>query len=217
MPRAELRITVPEATWVGELSRAHPSARFRVLVALGDDDSGVALVELADDDDVEAVLEGMQSAEAVVSVDVLRRGDRGALVQFETTTPLLLTVARRSGVPLELPVDPVDGEIRREVTASRERLSELGDTLSEFGVRFVVEAVHRDVDAAELLTDRQRRLLEAAVERGYCDTPRGCTLTELAERLGIAKSTRSGALHRAEGAVIKRFLADGPLDGDAAG
>ena len=197
--------------------RAVAGAPVGPISAVGGDDRGVALVELADDDIVEAVLEGMRSAKAVVSADVLRRSDRGALVQFETTAPLLLIVTRRSGVPLELPVDLVDGEIRREVAASRERLSELGDTLSQFGVRFVVEAVHCGVDAAELLTDHQHRLLEAAVEHGYRDTPRGCTLTELAERLNIAKSTCSGTLHRAEEAVIKRFLADGPLDGDAAG
>ena len=215
MPRADLRVTVPEATWVGELSRAHPSARFRLLAALGGDDRGVALVELtADDDTLEAVLDGIRSAEAVVSADVIRRDDCGALVRFETTMPLLLTIARRSGIPLELPVDLVDGEMCWEVTAPRERLSRLGDTLSEFGIQFTVDAVHRDIDAAELLTDCQRRLLEAAVEHGYYDTPRECTLTELAETLDIAKSTCSGTLHRAEGAVVKQFLADNSPDRD---
>jgi predicted DNA binding protein len=82
------------------------------------------------------------------------------------------------------------------VTTTQDRLSTLGD---------------------QLLTERQQGLVRTAVDAGYYNTPRECTLTELAERLGIAKSTRSGALHRAEGAVIKRFLADGPLDGDAAG
>jgi predicted DNA binding protein len=46
------------------------------------------------------------------------------------------------------------------------------------------------------------------VERGYYDTPRTCTLTELADHLGIAKSTASERLHRAEGAIIRAFVAE---------
>jgi predicted DNA binding protein len=205
MPRAELRITVPRAVWIGELSRSYPSARFRILAALSDDEAGVALLGITDDD-VEAVLAEMRDDEAVVSVDVLRRGDRSALVQFETTSPLLLVAVQESGIPLEMPFDMVDGEVTWEVTAPRERLSRLGDSLTKLGVQFSVDAVHRDIDATQLLTDRQRWLLEEAAERGYYDTPRECTLTDLAEDLDMAKSTCSETLHRAEGKVLKQFL-----------
>jgi predicted DNA binding protein len=51
-----------------------------------------------------------------------------------------------------------------------------------------------------------RYLLRTAVERGYYDTPRRCTLTELAEALDMAKSTCSETLHRAEGKITKQFL-----------
>jgi predicted DNA binding protein len=205
MPRAGLRITGPRAVWIGELSRSYPSARFRVLAALSDDEAGVALLGITADD-VAAVLAEMRDDEAVVSVDVLRRGDRSALVQFETTSPLLLVAVQESGIPLEMPFDMVDGEVTWEVTAPRERLSRLGDSLTKLGVQFSVDAVHRDVDATQLLTDRQCWLLEEAAERGYYDTPRECTLTDLAEDLDMAKSTCSETLYRAEGKVLKQFL-----------
>jgi predicted DNA binding protein len=59
------------------------------------------------------------------------------------------------------------------------------------------------------LTDRQRWLLHEAMERGYYDTPRRITLVELADELGIAKSTCSETLHRCEGRVMEQFV-----DGD---
>ena len=120
--------------------------------------------------------------------------------------PLLLFPIQGSGVPLELPFDLQEGEATWEITASQERLSELGDQLDEFGIPYRVEAVSERVEDEQLLTDRQRRLLRTAVESGYYDTPRDCTLTELAEAVGIAKSTCSETLHRAEGTVIKRFV-----------
>jgi predicted DNA binding protein len=66
------------------------------------------------------------------------------------------------------------------------------------------------VETPELLTDQQRRLLVTAVEEGYYDTPRECTLTELAEAVDLAKSTASVTLHRAEERVIKEFAAERP-------
>jgi len=59
-----------------------------------------------------------------------------------------------------------------------------------------------------LLTDRQRELLLAAVDAGYYDTPRECSLTDLATELDMAKSTVSETLHRAEGTIIEEFVAD---------
>lgn len=52
-----------------------------------------------------------------------------------------------------------------------------------------------------------------AVEAGYYDTPRDCTLTDLAETVGLAKSTCSETLHRAEGQIIKQFVAESSTDG----
>jgi hypothetical protein len=94
------------------------------------------------------------------------------------------------------------------VTATRDRLSALGDQLRELGLEFDVESVTQRVETDRLLTDRQATLVETAVEAGYYDTPRSCTLTDLAERAGIAKSTASETLHRAEGKIVKQFVGD---------
>jgi hypothetical protein len=207
MPRAKLRLTVPEGVWVGDLSRRHGGTQFRILAALADEGTGVGLAEVTSES-LDAVLSEMRGTEDVVTVDVLQRRETTALVQFETTDPVLLFPVQDSGVPLEMPFDIVWGEAVWEITAPRERLSALGEQLSQFGISFNVEEIRQRIEESQLLTDKQADLVEAAVERGYYDTPRTCSLTELAEELGMAKSTCSETLHRAEGKIIKQFVGE---------
>ncbi|WP_440769021.1 helix-turn-helix domain-containing protein, partial [Natronorubrum sp. DTA28] len=131
-------------------------------------------------------------------------------VHFETTAPLLLFSSRDSGMPIELPVEIVDGEATVEVTGSRSRLAELAEQLEHFGLQYRIEHVRERLHESQLLSDRQLEVVVAAVDEGYYDTPRRSSLTELAAHLDIAKSTCSETLHRAEEAIIKRFVEDLP-------
>jgi len=213
MPEAKLTLQLPAETWIGDVSRRFPSARFRILAGIPGEGTGVALVELTADD-LEAVLEEMRAAETLTSMEILRTYGDQALLQLETTVPLLLLASAQSGQPPAMPFDVVDGSATWELTASRERLSQLADRFDQLGVPLTVDYIRAGTDPAAVLTDRQSALVEAALEAGYYDTPRRCTLTELAEAQGLAKSTLSGTLHRAEGQIIEQFVrgeADGPL------
>lgn len=205
MPHATLSLTLPRGVWVGRLTRAHPDVRFRILSAFAGDAAGVALVELVGPA-LDEVLAEMDAFDAVTDLEVLHRGDARVLVQLETTLPFLLRPVQDSGIPLELPFDIVEGRAAWELTASRDRLSALADQLDAFGIRFDVERIRDDVAPGRVLTDRQQDLVEVAIDRGYYDTPRTCTLTELADGLGLAVSTCSEILHRAEGRLVKQFV-----------
>lgn len=207
MPTAKLEITLPEGVWIRDVSVDYPDATFTVLAALGGDDEGVGLLEV-EADDPGAVLAAVEAAAGVTALEPLRVAESEALVQFETTEPLLLTVVHSSGIPLEPPVTVAGGTASLEVTAPRDRLSTLADQLDAVGMPFEVKYVRQTVDSAELLTEGQREILTRAVDLGYYDTPRECTLTELADALGVAKSTASERLHRAEEKAIKTFVAD---------
>ena len=206
MPRAKLTLTVPEEVWLGELTRRYPEATFRVLAALSDDvDAGVGLAEVIAEN-ASAVLSKMGSYEDVTDINRLQEEDGKVLIRFRTTMPLLLFPARDSGIPLEMPFEISDGEAVWELTAPQDRLSALGEQLDQFDIGYTVDYIHQHVTEEPLLTDRQRRLVVEAVEAGYYDTPRGSSLTELAERLDIAKSTASETLHRAEEQIVKEYV-----------
>ena len=195
MPYAKLTIDLPEVIWIGEVSR-------------------FGLLEI-ESDSLPAVIEAVESRNGLTSLRVMQRSDDTAVTQFETDEPLLLLSIRDSGAPLELPLTIRDGRALIELTASRDRLSEFGDQLETFGMSYTLNAVYDAVEQPTLLTDQQRELLVTAVELGYYDTPRECTLTELADGMGLAKSTASVTLHRAEEAVIKEYVVgqlERPLD-----
>lgn len=205
MPRAVLTVHIPDRVWMGRLTRRHPDAEFRILTAFPDGDHGTAMAEVTAED-LEEVLRDMSECEEVVDFELLGHPGPEALVQFETSEPLLLVPVRESGALLDLPFEVQDGRASWEVTATHDRLSTLGDQLSALEITFEVESVTQQTEVSQLLTDRQSALVETAVESGYYDTPRDCTLTDLAEEVGVAKSTASETLHRAEGEIIKQFV-----------
>jgi hypothetical protein len=60
----------------------------------------------------------------------------------------------------------------------------------------------------ELLPDRQRMVLDKAVELGYYDRPRGCTQRTIAEALNIKQATVSEHLQSAEATIIHAFVTE---------
>ena len=209
MAHATLSVTLPEPLWIAQVSRANPEAVFRVLAGVPGESSGFALVRITAAD-VESVVKSMAAHDQITELTPAQVSEGEVTVHFETTAPLLLFSSQESGMPIELPVEIQDGEALIDVTGSRERLSELAEQLEAFGFEYRVEHVRERLHASQLLSERQLEVLLAAVDEGYYDTPRCCTLTELAARLDIAKSTCSETLHRAEETIVKRFVEDLP-------
>jgi hypothetical protein len=205
MPTAKLHITLPGDVWVHEVTTAHPEAEFRVLAAFPAEDTGVGLLEVTAPD-LPDVVGAMDGNDEIARLDLHQATEEMALVEFETTAPLLLFSVQESGLPLELPFTVQDGAAEVEITAARDRLSAFTSQLKAFGMSFDVEYVRELGSSESLLTDRQQKLLDAAVEAGYYDTPRECSLTELAERVGVAKSTASETLHRVEEKIVKQYV-----------
>jgi hypothetical protein len=207
MPKTRLQLTLPSDVWIGELTRQYPEATFRILAALSKDETGVGLAEI-ESESLDALLAEMHDYEDVVELEVLNQTDDTALVQFQTTLPLLLLPARDSGVPLEMPFELTNGTATWELTAPSDCLSELAAQLRAFDISFQIDYLQQKIEQEQLLTETQTELVQTAIEQGYYDTPRTCSLTDLARELDIAKSTASETLHRAEEKIIKQFLGD---------
>ncbi|ELZ52680.1 MULTISPECIES: helix-turn-helix domain-containing protein [Halorubrum] len=186
MAQARLRVDIPDGPWVGDVSREFPDARFQVLTATPDDGAGFALVRVTADD-TDPILDAIADHDTITHSSVMAEDDGMITVQVEALVPLLQTVAKRAGVPIEMPV-----EIR------------------DVGADFEVEYVQKRVNPGGSLTERQREVLFEAVDRGYYDVPRETTLTEVADHVGIAKSTCSEVLQRVERTIVREFVDDLP-------
>jgi len=205
MPQASLSITLPDGTWIHDVTTSSPAATVRVLAGMPGDGVGFALLEVTAPD-LDPVLDAMADHDGLSDVDPLQRADHRIVLQIETPTPLVLTTMQAAGIPVEPPVTITDGVAALEVRTSHERLSTLGEQLDRFGLTYTVEAIRDGPDTDSLLSDHQAALLRTAVECGYYDTPRTCSLTDLADERDIAKSTCSETLHRAESHVIRQFV-----------
>jgi len=205
MPQARLRVDLPDGPWIADVSREHPDAVFEVLTALPEEGQGFGLLQVRSEA-VEAVLEGIRAHDTIEEVSLIQRTEGAATIQIVTSRPMILLAAKRSGIPIEMPVEIQNGTAIVDVSAGHDRLSALGDQFSAMGIDFEIEYIQQRLHPNQLLTDRQRELLRLAASMGYYDTPRECTLTDLAEEIGLAKSTCSETLHRAEEVVMKKFI-----------
>jgi predicted DNA binding protein len=78
------------------------------------------------------------------------------------------------------------------------------------GVNIFVENV-KPLMSNKTLTKKQRELLEIAYRKGFFDVPRRVTLGQLAEELGVSRSTLMESLRRAEARIMReRFSDSGP-------
>ncbi|GAD52741.1 bacterio-opsin activator domain-containing protein [Halarchaeum acidiphilum MH1-52-1] len=94
--------------------------------------------------------------------------------------------------------------------ADREALSELWEFCEREGVDFELKRTFRQEGWASgepsTLTDAQREALVTAYERGYFDEPRGASLADLADALGISPTAVSGRLRRGTAQLVESSL-----------
>lgn len=205
MPQARLKVKPPGGP--AELSAEYPDDEYRFLASRYMDDGVLTFFE-AETSNPEAVIEFIDEEPEIVSSEVLHRDDHGLVVEFTTADiPAPVRAALDAGVLPREPLVIQDGWVVAEITTSQERLSQFKDELEAAGLQYEIDRVAQSLDPTELLTDHQRRVVTEAIERGYYDSPRGCSLTDLATSLEVSKSATSGVLHRAEGRIIKEYFA----------
>ncbi|WP_227355934.1 helix-turn-helix domain-containing protein [Haladaptatus salinisoli] len=130
-----------------------------------------------------------------------------ALVRCVIDEPTPFRAARESGNLARSPLILRDGWLIVTFTTSEEGLSRYRNELEAAEISYHVLSITASETPSDPLTDRQREVLTAAVEHGYYETPRECSLTELADILDVTKGSLSRVLHRAEGHVIIAFVA----------
>lgn len=208
MPRVQLRINgAPATDWLADVSTEFPDAEFRILATQSTDDGLLEIAEVTTQNG-DSLVRHFSDASTVRSFEVIHIDEQMVLIQFQIPISETYTALIASGIPLRYPVLLQDGWFSKEVTASQKRLGEYTDELAATGIPYHVESLTQSHDSSELLTERQWEFVTEAVEQGFYNTPRDCTLTELAETLDINISAMSRLRHRAESRIITEFLAE---------
>jgi predicted DNA binding protein len=205
MISATFRIRLPEHLWVAQLSQEFQDATFRLLSGFRMDDRAVELGEVVTDR-TEAVAAAMRAHDAIAEFELLAAEDGRLLGRYETTDTDLYLFAETAGLTVEFPVRVTNGWYEFDLTATRDELDRLRESLDRVGLPYDLRSLVDTAERETLLTDRQRELLDAAVREGYFEVPRECTLADLARSVGVDKSTASTVLRRGEARLVKWFL-----------
>lgn len=206
MPKVRMKVEANGS--LAELSKEHPNATFRILTSLSTDAGHMTLVEV-EKLNPKTVGEFLAEDPEVLTYDVLHTDDRKAVIQYlQDSEPDAGQAGRESGNPPPYPLVLRNEWIHAESTTTHDRLSQFRVELDAADVKYELLSVTQSHDPIELLTDRQREFIIEALERGYYDNPRRCSLTDLANAFAVNKATASGILHRAEGAIIKEFMSE---------
>jgi len=203
--RARFQMELAEDIWVDELSTTFPAATFRLLTGVPNDDRVLELGEVRTETP-EAVSEAIRSHHDITAYEAVFTSDERTIAQYEAEEKSLYEFLRESSLPPEFPVVVENGVMEYSLTATQTQFDAFCEALDERGRQYELLAlVHTDEDDT-LLTERQRECLQAALNEGYFDVPRTCTLAELSDTLDVDKSTASETIRRGQARVLEEFL-----------
>lgn len=193
--------------WLATISTEFPNAEFRLLATQLRDEGAFVILEVVTSKR-DALVRRFENTPEVRSFEVYHSDEQLVLLQFMTSATKSYDPLRRSKNISLYPTILRDGWFSVTLAASHERLSKYTDELAAAGIPYEIVSLIHSHNSSELLTDRQWHIITEAVEGGYYDVSRSCTLTELAETVDLHKSSASRLLHRAECRIMKKFVAE---------
>lgn len=210
MPHARVKFKPPRLGGPFRLSADYPEDTFRILSAYPTGNGLLVILEgtMADPAAIGHLFDDIPGT-GHPPWEVIHVDEQTVLVQFllSFVPPPFRAILRSQNLP-QFPYILRDGWMICDLTTSHERLSQFRDELAATGFRFEVVSVTQSLEPTELLTDRQQQFVTAALDSGYYDSPRECSLTDLANELDISKATASVVLHQAEETIIKEFFSE---------
>lgn len=152
------------------------------------------------------------------SVPVFSEGHKQTYHVQRDTDPCACELVEEAGYPLAN-VDVRDGQLAvtlnlPDAEALREVVTILSEVSDTVEVLYLVRDANEDesdpivVDRGQL-TDRQREVLEVAYDAGYFEYPRQSSAGEVAERLGISRSTFAEHLAAAQSRLFETITGSG--------
>lgn len=202
---ARIRIELPEETWISTVSRSFPRATFRLLAGFPTEVGAMELGEVRSERP-DAVAEAVRTHPSVRSYQRLHATEGRSLARYETTEAGLYGFLERTSLVADYPVVVGDGWFTVDFTDTRARFDEFRTGLESSERRYELLSVVESVVDGGLLTDRQREALARALQEGYFEVPRDCTLADVADALGVDTSSASGLVRRAQARLVKRHL-----------
>lgn len=206
---AHLRLKIDAAEvedWLATLSTEFPEAMFTVSATIPINKGLLGIVEVRMAE-IGRLVSSIEEKSEVESCELLHTDDGMVVFQFTSQMTESYDALISSETVPQYPVSLQNGWYSAQLTASQEQLSDYLDEISEVSIPYEIVSLTHSYDPSEVLTERQWQVVTEAVERGYYEPTRRCTLAELTETFDINKSSMSKLLRRAENRIVTAFVA----------
>lgn len=191
--------------WVSDISTRFPDATLRLLTGVPMGDRVLELGEVQANAP-EKVTDAIRRHPDISAHETMYADDMRVIARYEADERSLYEFLWNSSLPPEFPIVVENGEMEFGLTATQEQFEAFGAALDDRERRYeLLSLVHTD-DRETVVTERQRECLETAQRLGYFEVPRESTLAEVAEELGVDKSTASETLRRGSARVLDWFF-----------
>ena len=205
-----ISIRLPNGHWAGDITRERHDVTIRVDEHMPlPGGKGLSTVVASSQSSVSNIDEFLEYLNVHSSIDEVNVTDKK-----ENSVEMTLKIARRGGGILKplmkaevIPQTPFmvrDGWVEWEFITDHNRVKDLVNSLKNSDIPHRVHSLFKE-NESRLLTIRQREIFDLAVSKGYYETPRRITLTDLAKVAGISKSTICEIIHLIERHIIEEF------------
>lgn len=208
MPRVHVKINSTSVyDPFADISVEFPDTEFKIFATIPTDNNLIEIVEITTSNG-DALINHFENTSEVRSYEVIHSDNQTLVIQFIIPVSETYDTIRKAKIIPQYPISLRNGWFSKTLTASHERLSAYMSELEAAGIPSQIVSLTQTHDSHEVLTDRQWEFITEAIEQGYYDIPRDCTLAELAEKLDINRSAASKLRHRVESRIISEFVAE---------
>lgn len=199
---SKLLITFPNKLWLGNVSRKFPYHQFEIKSFIPISQKpfiGNSLVAIKGSDPSQ-ILPFINEEQSLLSYFIMDESSTQITINTQTKDQFLLKTIIKNHILVKFPVVIVKGVGTFFIDASRQHIDKFIEALNTRCLNVELKNISSYGNEEDFLksglTNRQFFVYTRAKEEGYYNSPRDITLTELAVKLDIAKSSLSSMLQR---------------------
>lgn len=197
---SRLVIFYPPQLWLGNFSRKFPYLEIKITAFVPisvEPFIGNSMIQISGVISQE-IFDFLEKQDSLISYSVLEKSEQGLFLSTHTKDPFFLKAIVKSGILVKLPVKVFEGTAEFVINGSRENIDEFITILGNKNIQVEIKQLGTfDPNLISFtLTPKQYEIYQQAKNMGYYNSPREITLTDLAVKLNMAKSSLSGMLQR---------------------
>ena len=204
------RITfeIPDKNWIGKISQRFPDFEFEFHSAIPVDSENMVSNDLLAIKGVTPIkcLDLLEKRPDVLNFKILEQNPTKIILTIKAKGHFILYTLMKYNLVVQFPIIIKNRIIDLHIAGLHENIDQFIEDLDQQGMDVQIKKIgkYNCSNPVHSLTPIQRDVFEKAREKGYYDTPRKISLTELAEYMNKSKSTLSKIFQR----IHKKLLGD---------